>query len=132
MNVHLVRGLWAASLIAAFAAPVNAADMSCDVPFQFVVNGKALPAGKYQLSMQGSVLLVQGYNVGGAVAVTGALRSIKDSGAKLVFHKYGERYILREAWAGGRSGRALPESAQERELKIRAANGPERVAIPAS
>lgn len=134
MNGQLLKGLWAAGLIVAFAAgsvPAEAAEMSCNVPFGFVVNGKALPAGTYHLSMQQSVLLVRSFGTGGAVVLTDALQSRQETGAKLVFHKYGDRYILREAWTGGRSGRAVPESAQERELKVRAASV-ERVTIPIS
>jgi len=52
-----------------------------------------------------------------------------------VFHKYGDQYILKEAWMGGVSGRELPTSRLERTL-AKAAQDPkvatsvERVVVP--
>jgi hypothetical protein len=34
---------------------------------------------------------------------------------KLVFHRYGDEYILREVWMGS-SGYQLPQTSREREL----------------
>jgi hypothetical protein len=135
MNGLMVKGFGAAGLavvLATGAVPAEAMDISCYVPFEFVVNGKELPAGRYQVSIQNSVLIVRGYAVGGAVTVTDALASREETGARLVFHRYGDRHVLREAWGGRYSGRAVPESVQERELKVGAVTGMQRVSIPAS
>ena len=35
---------------------------------------------------------------------------------KLVFHRYGDQYVLREVWTGEGVGRELPESRFEREV----------------
>jgi hypothetical protein len=54
---------------------------------------------------------------------------------KLVFHRYGDRYVLREVWTGTGTGRDLPEPRREKELAASASPGKdsarfERVALP--
>jgi len=128
------KHLWAAGLVAAFVAvamPARAGQLSCDVPFGFYVDGKALPAGKYVVSSDDSVLLVRGA-ASAAVTLTNGVQSQQHSGVQLVFHKYGDRYVLRQAWMGDHAGRALRESAVERELKLHAANVAVLVTVPLS
>ena len=105
------------AVLAVLAIPADAAQIECKVPFAFTVNGKALPAGTYTVSTDGALgsLLVRGYG-NGAFAFTNRVESRTDVAPKLVFHKYGDQYILRQAWLGGGSGREFPESPQEREL----------------
>ena len=135
MTRQLLQGLGAASLVAALAVlsiPAQAAEVKYDVPFGFLVNGKALPAGNYQLSTNGSVVLVRGAREG-AVVVTSAKQS-REHDAKLVFHRYGAQYILREVHTGAGAGRMLPESGLERELLEQARSAAvsfERVTVPA-
>ena len=117
--------------LASLSSPVESAEMSCLVPFGFVVGGKALPAGRYQISIENGVLLVRGSS-DGALILTQAAAS-RDEDAKLVFHKYGEHVLLREVRTG-RSGRLLPESAMERELMEQARSASvqfERIVLPA-
>ena len=128
--VSLVAGL------AVLAVPADAAQIRCKVPFSFTVNGKTLPPGLYVVSTETAAgsLLVRGYGHG-VFTPTGRVESRTDSSAKLVFHKYGDQYVLRQAWMGGGSGRELPESREEREL-ARATRGEkasarlERVVVP--
>jgi hypothetical protein len=133
MKAH-AKHLWAAGLVAAFVAaamPARAGQLTCDVPFGFYVDGKALPAGKYVVSADDSVLLVRGA-AEAALTLTNAVQSQRHSGVQLVFHKYGDRYVLRQAWTSDHSGRALRESAVEREMKLRAANVAVLVTVPLS
>lgn len=134
------KAAWAATLVAVLAVlavPAEAGEIRAKVPFSFTVNGKALPPGTYTVStIQGSVLSVRGLNRG-AVVLTNGLSSNDDTQAKLIFHKYGEHYILRQAWMGNGTGRELPRPRLERELAETARKGKvaiafERVAIPAS
>lgn len=137
MTRQLFKVLGAASLVAVLAAvsiPAQAAELSCDVPFGFVVNGKMLPAGNYQLSTSGSAVLVRGTS-DGALVLTIAKES-RELDAKLVFHRYGKHYILREVRTGGSAGRVVPEPALERELMEQARSAGaavwfERVTVPA-
>ena len=68
--------------------------------------------------------------------MTNRVDSSTETDAKLVFNKYGDQYVLREAWMGDGSARELPESSFERGLKEKARNdeaapGSEQVSIPA-
>jgi hypothetical protein len=94
-------------------APVAAADIRANVPFSFTVKGKVLPAGTYNVSNNNSALVIRGFN-GGAVTL-GQHKESSTSSPKLVFHRYGDEYILREVWMG-MSGYELPQTSREREL----------------
>jgi hypothetical protein len=95
-------------------APVAAADIRANVPFSFTVKGKVLPAGTYNVSNNNSALVIRGFN-GGAVTLGQHTESSTSSTPKLVFHRYGDEYILREVWMGS-SGYSLPQTSREREL----------------
>jgi hypothetical protein len=128
MTKQLLKGLWAVSLVAvlaALSAPVEAAEIRCKVPFSFAVSGTTLPAGTYNVSTTQGRLFIRGYDHG-AFALTNGLQSGKDTEAKLVFHKYGDRYILRQVWVGGGSGHELPPPRMERKV----ATSVEQVVIP--
>jgi len=126
MKNQILKGVWAASLVGALAVlaiPAEAADISAKIPFSFVVNGKTLPPGTYHVttSFAAGALLVRGTSSG--VFAMGTAMESRDSDAKLVFHKYGDQYILRQAWLGNGRGRELPETREERELIRTARNG---------
>lgn len=136
MTKQLLKGFWAVSLVAVLAAlsvPVEAAEVSCKVPFRFAVNGKTLPEGRYQVSTTDGKLFIRGFNAG-AFVLTNGVSSNKPSPARLVFHKYGEQYILRQVWMGGDNGRELPKPPLERSLAKGAQEGKvadlEEVVIP--
>jgi hypothetical protein len=116
-----IKTLFAVALIAMFtaaASPGQASQVKCDVPFSFSVNSATtLPPGVYTLSTTDALgtVLVRGAS-GRAFSITNRLESRQQEDAKLVFHKYGDRYILRQVWLGGGTGRALPRTRLEREL----------------
>jgi hypothetical protein len=138
MTKKILKGLGVASLLAALAVvsvPADAADLKCQVPFSFTVNGKTLAAGTYDVSTTAAMLSIRRFGGEGAFAVTNAVESRNGNDVKLVFHKYGSRYLLREVWVGGGMGRVLPPSRLERELAAAARNGQvaagfERIVIP--
>jgi hypothetical protein len=132
MKELLTKGAGALAALAVLmaAARVEAAQIRAKVPFAFTVDGTQLPAGTYTIeSVQGSMLFVRGFGSSAIVLSNGV--SGKDAATpKLVFHRYGERYVLREAWmGGGATGRALPASKLEREYKSSAQLA--QVAVPA-
>ena len=136
MTKQLLKGFWAVSLVAVMAAlsvPVEAAEVACKVPFRFMVNGTTLPEGSYNVSTSGGTLFVRGYSAG-AFVLSNGIASNNPSPAKLVFHKYGDQYILRQVWMGGSSGRELPAPRLERSLAKAAQEGKvagfEQVVIP--
>jgi hypothetical protein len=137
MTKRNLKTLFAAALIAMFTAaatPSQAGQINCDVPFSFTVNSsKTLPPGVYTLSSTGPMgtVLVRGAT-GAAFSVTNRLESRSARDAKLVFHKYGDTYILRQVWMGDGTGRELPRTQLERDLQERkVAVGAERVIVAA-
>jgi hypothetical protein len=139
MTKQLLKGFWAAGLVAVLAVlsvSADAAEIRCNVPFSFTVNGNTLPAGTYRVSTETAqgTLFVRGY-AQAAFALTGRIESSKDTAAKLVFNKYGDQYILKEARMGGGIGRELPTSRLERTLARAAqdrkvATSVEQVVVP--
>jgi hypothetical protein len=137
MTKQLLKGLSAAGVAAMFmvaSAPADAADIRCRVPFSFEVNGNTLPPGTYHLNTDGNIMWVRSAARTTAVLTLGR-ESRTATDPKLVFHKYGDEYVLREAWTGGGSGRVLPAPRRNREAARQAPSGKtalgfERVVIP--
>lgn len=121
MKSLLLKGLGAMSVIGvltAMSVPAEALDVRAKVPFSFTVSKATLPPGTYTVSTSGSSTVILRSASGGAVSLSQALENTKQEGAKLVFHRYGEQYILREIWSGSQ-GRKLPETKIEREMIAR-------------
>lgn len=137
MKNVVTRGVAKAGLLAAMiviAASVCASAQSlqyrltANIPFDFSVAGKKLPAGKYWInrSQQGiGDMVVQISSPDGhsnVIRLTIPV-SVFNPVAKstLVFHRYGEEYFLSEVWpAGAVTGREFPRSRAERELERQA------------
>ena len=120
MRTQILKGASLALVLGVLAlsapAPVAAADIRANVPFSFTVNKKVLPPGKYDVSNSAAhSLLIRGFGAG-AVIMSQRTESATSTSPKLVFHRYGDEYILREVWMGGGSGHTLPETRREREL----------------
>jgi hypothetical protein len=120
MTKYIFKSLGAASVLALLtvaATPSQAADISADVPFSFTVNGATLPPGTYSISTTGALgsVLVRG-GTGSAFALSNRMDTNGNDDCKLVFHKYGDTYVLRQIWLGGGAGRELPRPRIEREL----------------
>ena len=118
MRTHILKGIATASVLGAMlvgSGNAQAADVKARVPFSFAVNKKVLPPGPYSISSTGATALMIRGTSSGAMTVAQRLES-PAAGPKLVFHRYGDEYILREVWTGGGVGRLLPEPRREREL----------------
>jgi hypothetical protein len=122
MRNLLLKGLGALTVVGVLttmSVSAEALDVRAKVPFTFTVNKATLPPGTYSISTTGaSTVILRGASGGGAVSLTQALEKADAEGAKLVFHRYGEEYVLREIWSGSR-GHKLPESKREREMIAR-------------
>jgi len=117
MKKHLLR----LSMIAALAASAGFAETYYfNVPFNFVVENRAVPAGRFVLdsSAVSGALLIRSDDRKSTFAVIGASITSEDGGqtGRLVFHRYGDRYFLEQVWTRGGAGHQLRESAVEREL----------------
>ncbi len=126
-------GLLVMMFIAA-SAPANAQSLvyrlTANIPFDFSVAEKKLPAGEYWISraQQGNGdLIMQISSTDGHMKINRltipTVRVNALSKGSLVFHRYGDEYFLSEVWpAGGLTGRELPQSRAERELVRKAQN----------
>ncbi len=98
------------------------------VPFEFVVGNKVVPAGEWTVraaTMDAKVLTIRNTDAAiGLFSTTSVVESKKTAGdCRLVFHKYGNSYFLSGVRiAGARTGYQLPEGKAEAEM--RAQNGP--------
>ncbi len=149
MKNQMIKGLTMLMVVMAVAfgtALVSAKGQSTgrvmsNIPFEFVVGDKALPAGEYQISSvtaSGEVLLIRNTEARDlAVRLSNRLEpQTNKTQARLVFHRYGQSYFLAEVWAGGDStGRQLLQSKREssmrREYRATAKNSYESVEVVA-
>jgi hypothetical protein len=110
----------AAAAAMSVAAQSSAGRLLASVPFPFEVNGKAMPAGQYELVRppQGkSVVIRNRVDSGVRVAVLAGEAEHRRPSNELVFRKYGTRYFLGEIQYAGRNvAMQLPAAKAEREL----------------
>jgi hypothetical protein len=105
------------------AKPQSANRVVANIPFEFSVGYKTMAAGEYSVrtvSSAGDALMIQSADgTSSAVRLSDATERAKDkSHARLVFHKYGDRYFLAEVWNGAdRTGRQLLKSQEERAIE---------------
>ena len=131
MKKELLKGFTMLMLLVVLAlatavASTNAQSANrvvADIPFEFSVGYKTMPAGEYSVrtvTTAGNGLMIQ--SADGKLAAlrlsdeTG--RSKNNSPARLVFHRYGERYFLAEVWNGvANTGRRLLKSQEESAIE---------------
>jgi hypothetical protein len=112
-----------ASVLAVAATALHAQNepLKANIPFDFVVASRTLPAGEYrvdEIGHPGFVILKNADGKGNAIALATPLQSsgIQSQG-KLVFHRYGDMYFLSQIWRPGtNSGSEFRETRREHEL----------------
>ena len=99
--------------------------MSANVPFDFSVNGKSLPAGEYEVREVGDRATVIETKDGHNMALGIYQYAGPSTGeTKLVFHKIGDRYFLAQIWTSARGqGLNVPQSKAEKESLAANQNG---------
>ena len=112
----------ALALFLTTAARAQTLHMNADIPFNFVINGATLPAGEYAVTsvdLRGQVLEISDLSSHhNNLISSNSCRSLKAATkSKLIFHRYGDRYFLKQIWvAGNDSGREIPTSRREEEV----------------
>ena len=97
MRKYLALYIMAGAILGS-AAKANAEDLMVNVPFEFQVNGKTLPAATYLIrdalpnNKSALAFVSQGT---GAIAVANQFET-SATGSKVVFHKIGDEYFLSE------------------------------------
>jgi hypothetical protein len=118
--------------VALFAAVASAQGQSlaikfkANIPFDFTVADKELPAGQYWIGRAqpnaGDLVLAISNSDDRANAMTMPVQTLElQNATKLIFHRYGDQYFLSEVWvAGSNTGREIPKSHEERQLERKA------------
>jgi hypothetical protein len=118
----LLVGLALAAAVVSADGQMTTAIVTADIPFDFVVADKTLPAGKYRVSpiTQGSNALKIGTRDGksAAIRLSNLIPERREKRtAKMVFHRYGQKYFLAEVWSGDDYGRELRKCKTERIIQ---------------
>jgi len=110
-------------LLVAGSAIAQTVHVRANIPFNFAVGSKTLPAGTYDVGTidgrDSKMLLLQGRDGNSSMIVgSNAAENLKPADkTKLVFNHYGSRYFLSEIWVNGATrGRQLPKTSREKEL----------------
>ena len=133
MKLQTLRKFAMVSLLLALTAiSVSAQTVrtKINIPFNFIVDQKTLPAGEYTVEPNRKdsdrVWLIQSSDGHAGVLVMTMLShaSKTQEKVKLVFHQYGAQYFLSQIWTpGGSTGHELTMPRQERELAKNAVKG---------
>ena len=104
-----------------------------NVPFDFIVGEKALPAATYQVSEIGDhTLMIRSANgKEGMLVQCNSAEKLNSQSPKMVFHKYGDRYFLYQVWYGDKEGLEFRKSKLEREQESASNQGsaPQEVVV---
>jgi hypothetical protein len=110
-------------LLVAGSAIGQTVHVRANIPFNFAVGSKTLPAGTYDVGsidhVNTKILRIQARD-GNASMIVGsnAAQNLKPADkTKLVFNRYGNHYFLSAIWVSGtRLGHQLPKTSREKEL----------------
>jgi hypothetical protein len=110
-------------LLVAACASAQSLKVTANVPFGFVVDKAALPAGDYTIESISSTasltLLIRNTDgrIGMMTLPNNAERLNYSDSTCLVFHRYANQYFLAQIWvAGNKSGREFKMSRREVEV----------------
>jgi hypothetical protein len=105
------------------------------VPFSFAAGDASLAPGTYTVDRHPSgLILLRGARQGAFLWTDRTVSASSHGSTRLVFHRYGDRYFLRQVWFSGASGYAFRETRAERETASRrgkAASAPALVVVAA-
>lgn len=92
-----------------------------NIPFDFRMGEKLMPAGVYTIQHSGAspVLSLQstGTNHAALALTIPSLRSAVPNTGQLTFNRYGDTYFLSKIWtAGSRAGLQLPKTSSEKKV----------------
>ena len=122
-KIGLLSAIVGATFVSAQAQSLSNR-ITANVPFDFSIAGKKLPAGKYSIvrarvNSDDSVLgILDGDGHSKEIRLSIPVSSFNAKNKPtLIFHRYGDQYFLYQVWsAGGTTGRQFPKSSAEREI----------------
>jgi hypothetical protein len=92
--------------------------IKANVPFNFMVGGKTLPAGEYRIQTErpNLVLIQSSDSKSHTNLIAHSAQDTQMNGvAALRFNRYGDRYFLSQVWTGSDVGQELAKSRAEKE-----------------
>jgi hypothetical protein len=121
--VTMLVSIIALAFMTAVAANAQSGSLKlrANVPFDFVVGDKTLPAGNYAIRQitQGSdtgLLVSSRDSRHKAVRLSNNVQANRIKGARITFRRYGSTYFLAQVWSSGSlEGREMLKSKAERE-----------------
>jgi hypothetical protein len=123
MKTHVLRTWIIALLVAAAGHAQSPRQLSANIPFSFVAGRATLNAGQYIVdqSNPGLIQIKSANGRPGAFLLTATGHCAGNQPAsKLVFHRYGDTYLLSQIWTRGDNyGRQTLVTGRERELAAR-------------
>jgi hypothetical protein len=139
MNRYVIGMLAILAVALSLCVPTISAQtiVKANVPFAFTVGQAEMPAGNYAVNLvSDSAILIRNRSTGTSVLSLFRSEQAKnnDGTAKMVFHKYGNKYFLSQVGRGFESSLIqLPTSKQEQEAQIQTARSasPKEVAVAA-
>ena len=119
-NLFVAATLLASTLLATPSqAQTYAPPSVARIPFDFSAGNSHLKAGSYSINQPLNYFVA--LRARSQASVTVAIPSVDldpSARSKIVFHRYGDRYFLREIWSEGSTDHlALPESKEEKRLR---------------
>jgi len=112
--------LVASMAVAAQAQTSGRTQLTANIPFNFSVGNQSLPAGEYTIAQinpgSSNVVLQLRSREGNSamVQMTSVIGKAQEN-AKLIFHRYGNKYFFAQAWVDGESnGLQAPKPRAER------------------
>ncbi len=119
----------ASIIVAVLTAVLLAASAACaapairvEIPFAFGAGEAVLPAGQYYIQyadVHGNLLITaaDGRRCGYVPFILAGPKVAQDAATgKLVFHRYGNQYFLRQLWVPGRDVASFHASKAEKEM----------------
>lgn len=107
----------------AIAGSAEGRMMTVDIPFDFTVGNKSLPAGHYAIgrnngTVESLTIRCDEKNTSVMTLTYRGKSANTESPAKLVFRHYGDTYFLAEVWEqGSETARQIPTSSTERDFQ---------------
>jgi hypothetical protein len=98
--------------------------VKANVPFDFTVGDKLLPAGHYTISLaNANVIKIQNSEQRVTILTMATADGNESNTGKLVFNKYGDQYFLREILCSQAAmNMAVPASKQEKRVRTQQAS----------
>jgi hypothetical protein len=131
MKKQLFALLGLGLLLATVSAYAQTTNLKADVPFKFVVAGRAMPNGEYTIRTLNGIdhaLVIGSEGQKPSIFLAHSCVSLKPVKSKLVFTRYGDQYFLSEIWTeGNEAGYQLTKS--RREVEMARSDSPETVMV---